>query len=219
MVDFVGITRHCLNGRTAPIERRRCPDQFVGIINEIEREGRFTRRDPASARPPDLACVLLILESPHKAEFLGAPEPAKGGTGAKITGYVDEVEFLRSARGSGLVLINAVQFQCSLGRPTSEFRDEVFNDVWRHGGDEDFKRRIRTLHRDGDVIVNCCTRGSLKYANRSFLRELVEEALVEAAGPEATRLRRFHPSGWHFPQNRKGGWEPRKGHAAGLVAK
>jgi hypothetical protein len=189
----------------APFEKRSCPDQFVGVISEIERQEEFTDRYPASKRPPNLPCVLLVLESPHKAEFDADPEPAKGGTGRNIVRYFRHIPGLDDKGDFGLLLVNAVQFQCSLGKSTSLCRDAVFSDVWESGGEAFFASRIRELYRDGDVVVNCCTRGKTSNPTKQ-LRTLVQRALVAQLQDRTTVLRLNHPSFWHFPANRSREW-------------
>lgn len=205
MIDFPKIARRHLRGRRAALEERRCPDQYVGVISEIEQEGDFTCRVPAAQRPRNLSCVLLVLESPHTSEFEGRPGPAKGTTGKRIIRYLREVPGLRDKRDFGLLLVNAVQFQCSLGLRTSEVRDAVFLDAWVNGGSTDFASRLQMLYRDGDLVVNCCTRGNSRTA-ASHLRAQVQPTVASVLPPGTEVLRRNHPAGWHSPKNRTREW-------------
>jgi hypothetical protein len=131
MIDFAAIANRYRQSHRSALEERRCPDQFSGVISEVERSGNFACRVSASERPPNLPCVLLILESPHTSEFDACPGPAKGSTGRNIVRYLRQVPGLQDKGDFGLLLVNAVQFQCSLGRPTSEVRDAVFIDSAR----------------------------------------------------------------------------------------
>lgn len=205
MIDFEAIARrHQISD--SPLEKRCCPDQFVGIISEIELHKDFTDRDPAYERPTNLPCVLLVLESPHRDEFPeppAEPGPAKGSTGRNIIRYLQEVPGLQDKGDFGLLLVNAVQFQCSLGKPTNQFRDAVFFDFWDSGGKASFESRIRGLYRNGDVVANCCTRGKSSNPTKQ-LRMLVQRALVDQLPPRTKVLRFNHPSFWHFPANRSG---------------
>jgi hypothetical protein len=202
-MDFSAIARRHQTARSSPFEERCCPDQFVGVISEIDRGGQFTCRVPATERPADLACVLLVLESPHTHEFDASPGPAKGTTGRNIVRYVSQVPGLIEKATFGLVLVNAVQYQCSLGNTPSDYRDAVFLDAWANGGRADFEERIRLLYRDGDCVVNCCTLGSSVDAN---LRVQVQRALTCVLPVGTKVLRRNHPSWWHVSGNRNREW-------------
>lgn len=205
MIDYSAIARRHLRGSRSEFEVRRCPDQFVGVISDIERSSDFTCRTPASERPSDLPCVLLVLESPHISEFDACPGPAKGSTGRNIVKFLREALGTQDKKDFGLLLANAVQFQCSLGCRTSEVRDAVFLDVWASGGSADLEARLRTLYRDGDYVVNCCTRGRSKDA-AAHLRVRVHHVLTCALPPGTEVLRRNHPSYWHFSANRTREW-------------
>lgn len=194
-----------LQANRSELEARQCPDQFLGVISEIERSDGFPLRIPAPQRPPNRPCVLLVLESPHTSEFIGEPGPAKGGTGRNIIRFLREAVGTHDKRDFGLILINAVQFQCSLGCKTSVVRDTVFDEAWARGGRTDFEARVRALYRSGDYVVNCCTRGSSKVGS-SQLRAKVHEALLGALPPGTGVFRRNHPSFWHFSANRTRDW-------------
>ena len=58
-------------------------------------------------------------------------------------------------------LINAIQYQCSLGVATKHYRDEVFTKLWENQGiRDDFKERVQEF--SPNVIINSCTQGDLK---------------------------------------------------------
>jgi hypothetical protein len=205
MIDFAAIAKRHLQRHRSAFEERCCPDQFVGVISEIEGSGDFTCRTLASERPLSLSCVLLVLESPHTSEFDTSPGPAKGSTGRNIVRYLRQVPGLQDKGEFGLLLVNAVQFQCSLGGPTSKVRDAVFFDTWTSGGRTDFESRFRALYRDGDCVVNSCTRGNSRDTT-AHLRTEVQRALVDLLPAGTAVLRRNHPSFWHFPANRSREW-------------
>jgi len=201
VIDFSRIAEPYLKEHRDALEKRCCPDQFVGLISDIERFGDFIFRSPASERPADIPSVLLILESPHIYEFDELPGPAKGHTGRNIVRYLRQVSGLHDKAEFGLILLNAVQFQCSLGRPTSEVRDAVFVKTWTSGGSIDFESRFRAVYRDGDCVVNCCTRGTARSAF-GHLRVHVQQVLAPLLPSNSAVLCRNHPSSWHFPANR-----------------
>ena len=187
------------------IESRPCPDQYVGLVGEIRDEKKFSRK-PISSRP-DKPALILILESPHIKEFdekLGSPGPAKGPTGTNIAKYITEVYGLENAYEMPLLLINAVQYQCSLGKPTKEHRDEVFQKTWEGGGRSDFVDRMSKIYQKGDILVCACTKGNLSGGNE--LRRLVYLELLKAF-PQDALLRRCHPTTWNIPSRRVLVWD------------
>lgn len=180
-----------------------CPDQYVGLIADNKANGALLRRQPASMRSTDRA-VLLVLESPHTKEFEGDLGPARGPTGANIARFIEEVPGLADVGRLPLLLVNAVQYQCSLGKKTIRYRDRVFRAVWENGGREDFASRIRAIYRTGDLVVCSCTKGAM--TGRDELRRLVYGALCDAL-PAAIVLRRSHPAKWNIEKNRNLKWD------------
>lgn len=186
-------------------ETRPCPDQYIGRISEIETAGGILTREPASRRPAE-NCLVLVLESPHIHEFTGEPGPAKGTTGEYIAAFLRQVPGIQATDHRPVILVNAIQYQCSLGQPTARYRDRVFTAAWRDGGRTNFMRRLDFVYRSGDTVVCCCTKGNAKdRANQ--LRQLVYEAIKEAV-PRALVLRRTHPVGWNIGRNRLYEWDP-----------
>jgi len=184
-------------------EMRRCPDQYVGEVEAIRAIGAFASRHPAPTRPSGPA-VIVVLESPHIQEFVGQPGPAKGPTGKNIAKFVTLVPGLEATGSLPLILVNAVQYQCSLGQGTDQFRDKVFLTAWDEGGREDFARRMRKIYRTGDRLVCACTKG--KMGKACELRALVYAMLLQEF-PLANVLRRTHPSKWNIRRNREYEWK------------
>lgn len=191
-------------GLQREIETKICEDQFVGKISDfIPLQNEFPMRVATTKRPAGLSCLVLILESPHKDEFNATPPvPANGITGTNIRSYIMQVEGLAAYSEFGLILMNAIQFQCSLGAPTDCFRDDIFRAVWVDDdlGRSNFQKRLRDVFISGDVIVNCCTKGKKK----PYLRDLVQEAIDKINNKEFKKVkRRNHPSCWYAPDRRK----------------
>jgi hypothetical protein len=136
----------------------------------------------------------MVLESPHVDEFIGTPGPAKGFTGDMIRNHLPEALRGLNLDGFGIVLINAIQHQCSLGTDTSLYRDLIFRAMWAVGGREDFCSRLQSVMRPGDILMNCCTKGN-DFETNVPLRSLVE-ASIRAMFPSITSIRRMHPASW-----------------------
>lgn len=175
-----------------------CPDQSVGTLADIHGASGFRRSDIGDS--PSQNRVILVMESPHKAEFdNGTPVgPANGPTGVNIRDLLNEV--LRClgplSENSQVVLMNAVQYQCSLGESTKDHRDVVFQEAWREGGEQDFRERLIDTIRQGDVVINACTRGNKKV----HLRDMVKAVIDEVVG---SHWRTVHPSAWRYRNGTK----------------
>lgn len=125
--------------------------------------------------------IVVVLESPHKDEFFDGnserddPMPAMGDTGDNIIKYFSSVlmKYINqigmsngviSRRTSGIengkyriALVNVVQYQCSLGEPTKEFRNKVFCKMWNFPKvKKDFIHRLKIVN--PTIIINCCTK-------------------------------------------------------------
>lgn len=192
---------------------RACPDQYVGLVRSFLPGADFPERVCRLVRERK-PCFLMVLESPHRAEFrrkrvgncidddLG---PAYGATGKSITRHLSKVLDMEKFPEYGLVLINAVQYQCSRAtRPLNvKLRDASFTRIWSQGGREDFIRRLSAIHRPGDVVINSCTKGDFKVESDE-LRHLVQVAIESAKLPGRTEiLRSFHPASWRSACYRK----------------
>jgi hypothetical protein len=190
------------------LQAARCPDQDVGPVRELAEAKEFRGAEVSERR--DRRRVILILESPHLREFSvpGAPAPARGSTGANIRRYLSEVEGLGDVGGYNLILMNPVQYQCSLGAsPIDARRVKIFTSTWNRSGAADFVRRLRSYYAAGDRVVNCCTVKANGNAVQGAmtLRRLVQEAILTVV-PAALRrdvLCRTHPASWVSGNNRR----------------
>lgn len=233
-VSFKGVAAELLDKEERGIERlcvSACPDQCVGKVTFIDDsfhyilpEGAswatdFERSEPGSSPLADGAQLIMVLESPHLAEFgisprgkvdrakQAHPGPAKGPTGRLIRERLGRQrvslgENVRPEQGMQLhlVLVNAIQHQCSLGRATKRYRDRVFERFWEAGGRESFVARLASLWnaKRGDIIVNCCTVGGNPKAR---LKAKVRDAIRAVVGQEANEQRVIelaHPSSWRY---------------------
>ncbi len=196
--SFRDVAQRCGHSSAQNLESRLCPDHFVGLVANLNIESPFSMRCPVSQRPLH-PCVLLILESPHVAEFLDEPGPAKGGTGRKIVRYLASAFSDLDVRNHGLIIMNAVQHQCSLGqllntRSARKVRDCVFLTVWNNGGSHDFGVRLLNTYKPNDIVMSCCTKG-VGSAASSHLRAVVKKRIDEVL-PGVSVLYRGHPISW-----------------------
>jgi len=190
-----------LQGR--PFENRTCPDQFVGTLAEVCSRPTFPYRLPIDRRTAN-PCLILVLESPHIDEFIDTPGPAKGFTGEMIRKHLSEAYDLTGWLEYGLILLNAIQFQCSLGSNTAVYRDRIFRATWIQGGRENFQSRLQASYRLGDQIMNCCTKGN-DFEINPPLRSLVENA-IRQVNPTIQTIKRMHPAAWRDPAWRGKAW-------------
>lgn len=163
----------------------------------------------------EMPIFLIVLESPHKEEYesntddIKIPMPAMGETGKKLHLFLPKyinrikatIESETISKGIGYVdikneiyrvlLVNAIQYQCSLGEDTVKYRTSVFCEMWRKEEVKDnFKSRI-----DWDnvkVVLNCCTNGN----KSSSIRKLIQDEIDLHAKADCVKLHSYHPSSW-----------------------
>jgi len=192
-LNFEQIVESTMPWDGKPLEKRSCPDQYLGPLNEIFGRTGFPLRVAAAERTKQ-PCVVMVLESPHVDEFIGTFGPAKGFTGDMIRNHLQDALRDLTLEGLGLILINAIQYQCSLGTDTSLYRDLIFRAVWAGGGREQFCSRLQSVVRSGDILMNCCTKGN-DFESNVPLRSLVEASIRDTL-PSIASIRRMHPASW-----------------------
>lgn len=201
-----------------------CPDAKRCVISFSN--DKFSACESNDIDKP-LRKLVFVLESPHKSEFdkLGSPiEPAQGITGKKfdevLINFLVLAQYHHNCFISGhyeVWLVNAVQYQVSLGIKTKNYRSIIFQIVWYSFAREDFKERLSKLIDDDSVIFNACTRGndSLKGKAESLIagmrlsscfisklnttsEEIDLSALVEEAIKSCNLVsyKASHPSRW-----------------------
>ena len=113
--------------------------------------------------------IIVILESPHIDEFDGSglgkmalmnDDFFKKNFGQLINGSIKLNSQLNQQTKYKICLINAIQFQCSLGLPTEYYRDFVFLYYWRRLHLNFEKRLMSLINPNTYAIVNLCTKGS-----------------------------------------------------------
>lgn len=121
----------------------------------------------------DTGVIILVLESPHKDEYDDQKNPigpANGKTGNHINKYL--VSILNNAVGYlkpiypkyDLILLNAIQYQCSLGVDPLIYRDAMFLCLWEQEKyKDDFNKRLKEIilkYNERYLLINGCTKGS-----------------------------------------------------------
>lgn len=119
--------------------------------------------------------IVIILESPHKDEFASGENknffdriiksnPALGKSGDNLQKYFT-AEQLVNLLGDEymkneyrIILMNSIQYQCSLGLDTNIYRDHIWILYWLKFGFQNFLNRLESYN--PDVIINLCTKGN-----------------------------------------------------------
>ena len=130
--------------------------------------------------------IVIILESPHKEEYsidnkMGYP--ALGITGININKGIEEVintklsYSMEHNKYYEIILINAIQYQTSLGIDTNMLRDRTWIYLWlQHNMRDGFIKRIKGYR--PNIIVNFCTKGNHSKDVLSFITD-VETTVIK----------------------------------------
>lgn len=199
----------------ALIDIQLCPLGFgyIKYIKEAidnEKDRKKIDEELSKEKYPTIA---LVLESPHKSEFKNNNYcPAIGTTGKNIKDYFlkELSDYFCYNYGGGLVniqrniilkngyyrlkLINAIQYQCSLGVKTSNYRDTIFKKCWHY---DVFKNNFiyRLKEAKASLIINCCT-GQSDGEIKGLQKEVQDE--IDEMCNNAKKLYGYHPSSYHF---------------------
>jgi len=145
-----------------------CPDSRRGIIEYKGNKFSYKNSENDNCHKK----LIFILESPHKGEFnedFSPIAPAQGITGKRFEETLVNVcilaQYHHSAFNEGIYevwLINAIQYQVSLGLKTKEYRSVLFQIVWFSFGELEFINRIKELVKNSEesVIINSCTKAN-----------------------------------------------------------
>lgn len=195
------------------IPQKYCPDQTVGIVAEICK--RVIKSCDAPFKRDDVAyCdrevnertekrIVVILESPHKYEFRKCGKglipngPACYCTGCRLARNWRKL-FGRRFDKHELILVNAVQYQCSLaaaGIKYKKFKDKI---VCRCLNEkplrDDLETRLQALKGDNTFFVNACTGGVKKGTAHTKVADILNDCKI-------TALDLSHPSSWRCPKD------------------
>lgn len=205
---------------------QKCPDDSSARI-KLTFDGRMFKEIDGAVDEFNVQSIYFILESPHKSEYdsFGIPKgAAKGTTGRKFKDSVIDVLNLLELKKNifkksnyEIFIINAIQYQTSLGELPKEYRSVVFQILWKIGCDKLFQEKINRINLEGEVIwINSCTNGDISrkqpevnefiaslslwkdcdigVEDKSNLADLVQNCL-ENSGVIAHRV--IHPYNWN----------------------
>lgn len=215
------------------LETRKCEDVIVGEIKDgvedfwFDKASRKSNKDKLkNFSENNIKNVVIILESPHTAEYDGEfVSPALGTTGRNLQKHFSDIfKSICSEGNYRIILMNSIQYQCSLGADTNKYRDNMWLKLW-------FKENLRNnfikrlISYEPDIIFNFCTCGShtlesnlpggcksslnkkyiehcigsLKFERESpsSLRMLVTDAITESR-VNAEVYEGSHPSAWRI---------------------
>ena len=165
-------------------EYRICDDNYIGTVS-FDREKSVWRYDKKYILKEERneknikidnktnSRLVIVLESPHIEEYsTKKPMPAVGETGKALNEHLIDIlnkkftNYEKSIDGKegkfDIILMNAIQYQTSLGCVTEMFRDRIWLKVWIElGGREEFIERLKSY--DPNIIMNLCTKGSHKF--------------------------------------------------------
>ena len=139
-----------------------------------------------------LPVLVILLESPHKDEFENTPYmPAKGNTGKNLLKYFAARCPSLPASMYKVLLVNVIQYQCSLGVPTKNNRTDIFLSMWEKTPIKNsLTRRLKKC--SPAVIINCCTKGG-----DSNLRVMIQNEINEIQYENIPLFyHASHPSFW-----------------------
>lgn len=215
-------------------ETRKCEDVTVGLIkNSLENfwfDKTLRRKNNLVIHNnTDIKTVVIILESPHTAEYDGEfVSPALGTTGKNLQKHFSDIfRSIYNKDDYRIILMNSIQYQCSLGVNTHKYRDNMWLKLWfKENLRKNFIKRL--ISYEPDIIFNFCTYGNhslepslpngcksslnQKYIEHSIaplkfngetpssLRKLVTNAIFES-GVHAKIYEGTHPSSWRIPKN------------------
>lgn len=208
-----------------PLYNILCPDIYAGKVDNgviekwISKEERKKKIKVKNGRhiqsydfskldPTNRNSIVIILESPHKNEYeldqlWDKPNPAMGTTGTKLGNNIGDLikavskTYPQINRGKyQIVLMNSIQYQCSLGVTPLDVtvRDFVFSQIWKLIDEirESFVTRLKSYK--PKFIFNLCTMGKV-VPHLDFL----VQALINDKYLKDNKVNLFvgnHPSGW-----------------------
>ena len=184
-----------------------CPDQIFGQMQgkkyypyPTSNRKNIVYDENATETNPPKSPIVIILESPHKSEFDGSKPLgiAHGKTGAffnakfgELFAATDIFQQLKEDDTHEVVLMNAVQYQCSLGLALNKYENKLQRDkIWLSCFEQccatDLRDRISAL--EPFAVINLCTKGVKNL--QLILHEKINDYPNYVYGT--------HPSTWNF---------------------
>lgn len=193
--------------------RTYCGDQFVGLVGIVCQKGLkdfpkdsidWISGTPYKPKSPNRR-LILVLESPHIEEFwvdvnglLRAKGPAKGNRGIAIRSYLTRI--MDDVGDCELILLNAIQFRCSLGRDLNRknfvgrknrrLKNLIIDELIRQDEFADnLEDRIRLVYRQDrdDIVMNVASMNTVASC-------CVSRIIAKVTGCCACGI--GHPTGW-----------------------
>ena len=143
--------------------------------------------------------IVIVLESPHRHEYInGVPVgPAQNTTGTLFKNKFDaliskSVVFNTISTGyHDVIMLNSVQYQCSLGHALKTnankcLRDQIWNNCFQNGCSQDITDRISAIK--PVCVINLCTKGFINL--QLILHTQISQFANYTYGT--------HPSTWNF---------------------
>lgn len=92
------------------------------------------------------------------------------------------------------MIINAIQYQCSLGEEKSKYKEKIFRECWKNQVfKDDFIKRLKSC--SPILIINCCTGqigGKISGLQKSVQIE------IDKNFPNTYKIFGYHPSTYSF---------------------
>lgn len=192
-----------------------CGGYVKYLINSICDKKNRNSTD-ANLKKEEIPTIAVVLESPHVDEFTEVVTPMINSNTSKIfSNYfnVNIMNYMKIVNCGGSVffsgnqeikngiykikIVNAVQYQCSLGRKLSNKTNLEYknNTVKKCLEDEKFKNDFVQRLEGASIIINCCT--GQKNNKIDGLQKQVQD-IIDSSGTRALKLYGYHPSSFWF---------------------
>lgn len=186
-----------------------CPDIIVGEdgvfwFSKNERKNHIEKLKIENIdKSQNKKHIVIVLESPHKDEYEDENfiNPALGKTGRMLQEFFTDYnlknlfgkEYLKN--GYQVILINSIQYQCSLGESPEIYRDKVWRKMWDNNiVKKKFKERV--ISYCADIIINLCTKSNEKPEERKGSVQTAIEEVKKNADKNIILYEGNHPSSW-----------------------
>lgn len=219
-LDFVNIAwgkaNDIINNALTQDKNTPIPDDYVGSFDYVdsftyntntsnesslwfhENDRKNNEKELGKKAEPNEYNIVIVLESPHKNEYnTDFRHPAIGPTGNNLKLYFYSLlgklnGTIKNSTKCHVYLMNAIQYQCSLGYHTSIFRTEIFNSMWKHHKkDEDFLDRLKDFY--PNIIINLCTKTD---ELQDIVQKKIDEFVNNNNNKTISLYRGTHPSSW-----------------------